>query len=80
MEDYPLAKSTTIEVKIDAARGVERSLKKFKRLCEAFGIAREFRKRKEFKKPSLKMKEKLKAAEKRRTKTIFKSMRNTVKI
>ena len=72
------SKSSSIEVKIDD-RGVERSLKKFKRMCESFGVIREYRKRQEYKKPSVRMKEKTAAAEKRRKKAQFK-MKRTSKI
>ena len=53
----------------------ERSLKKFKRMCESFGVVREYRKRQEYKKPSVKHKEKTEAADKRRKKTAMKSTR-----
>lgn len=61
--------SASIKVKIDDKYGVDRSLKKFKRLCESFGVIREYRKRQEYKKPSIRLKEKLAAADKRRKKT-----------
>ena len=67
--------SASIKVKIDDKYGVDRSLKKFKRMCEAFGVIREYRKRQEYKKPSIRTKEKLAAAEKRRKKTATKSYR-----
>jgi small subunit ribosomal protein S21 len=60
-----------IEISIDDRFGAE--LKKFKRLCDAYGIVKEYRARSEFKKPSVKTKEKLENAEKRRLKTISKS-------
>ena len=53
-------------------RGVERSLRKFKRLCDSYGIVKQYRSRQEYKKPSIKAKEKTEAAEKRRRKTMFK--------
>ena len=53
---------------IDEKLGIERSLKKFKRMCEAFGVVREYRKRQEYKRPSIRLKEKRMAAEKRREK------------
>ncbi len=65
------ATKSSIKVKVDD-RGVERSLKKFKRLCESFGVIREYRKRQEYKKPSIRNKEKTAAAEKRRKKSQFK--------
>jgi small subunit ribosomal protein S21 len=66
---------SSISVMIDERSGLERSLKKFKRMCEAFGVVREYRKRQEYKKPSVKMKEKTEAAEKRRKKTATKYTR-----
>ena len=68
---------SSIEVKIDERFGVDRSLKKFKRLCESYGIIREYRKRQEYKKPSVTKKEKAAAAEKRRKKAQMKAYRNT---
>ena len=60
---------SSIKVIIDGTKhGVEGSLKKFKRLCEAAGILKEYRKRKEFKKPSIRKKEKVEAATKRKAK------------
>jgi small subunit ribosomal protein S21 len=61
-------------------RGVERSLRKFKRMCDTYGIVKMYRARQEYKKPSVKTKEKLEAAEKRRRKTVFKSVRGGSKI
>ena len=66
---------SAITVQIDERSGVERSLKKFKRMCESFGVVREYRKRQEYKKPSVKNKEKIEAADKRRKKTAMKSTR-----
>ena len=39
---------STIVVNIDERSGVERSLKRFKRMCESFGVIREYRKRQEY--------------------------------
>jgi small subunit ribosomal protein S21 len=52
---------------------VERALKKFKRLCDQFGVVKEYRKRQAHQKPSIKAKEKRENAEKRRKKTSTKS-------
>lgn len=71
-----MAKSTNVAVTIDD-RGVERSLKKFKRMCESFGVVKEYRKRQEYKKPSIRLKEKQEAAEKRRKKTVVKFRRGS---
>ena len=70
-------KKPTISIAIDEKFGVERSLKKFKRLCESFGVIKEYRSRQEYKKPSIKLKEKLIAAEKRRKKSVVKFRRNS---
>ena len=62
-------KDYSIKIDIDERIGVERALKKFKRFCESYGVIREYRKRQEYKKPSIRNKEKLAAADKRRKKT-----------
>lgn len=67
----------SIKVVVDDKIGAERSLKKFKRLCESYGVIREYRKRQEYKKPSIRNKEKLAAAEKRRKKTQTKFYRGS---
>jgi small subunit ribosomal protein S21 len=72
--------SENIQVSIRPDDNVERCLKKFKRLCEGYGIAREYRKRKEYKKPSVKAKEKRESAVKRRSKTEGKVTRYVSKI
>ena len=72
-----MAQETSIVVHVDERLGVERSLKKFKRMCESFGVIREYRKRQEYKKPSVRVKEKYEAALKRRKKTNIKVSRTT---
>jgi len=59
---------SNVVVEIDP-KGAERAIRKFKRMCEAFGITKEYRARKEYSKPSVRKKEKLKAAAKRNAKT-----------
>lgn len=60
---------SAIKVLIDHNRGnAEASIKKFKRMCEAAGVLKEYRKRKEYKKPSVRKKEKVDAAQKRKVK------------
>ncbi len=56
---------SAIYVTIDERMHPDRSLKKFKRMCEAFGVVREYRKRQEYRKPSVRLKEKTEAAVKR---------------
>ncbi len=70
-----MGSNTNIKVNIDEKGGIERSLKRFKRMCESFGVIREYRKRQEYKKPSVRLKEKTQAAEKRRKKTAVKGYR-----
>lgn len=68
-------KDSKDKIRIDITDGfaVERALKKFKRLCDAYGIVKEYRAREHYQKPSVKRVEKLEAAEKRRKKTNSKS-------
>lgn len=67
----------SIKIDIDEKIGVERALKKFKRFCESYGVIREYRKRQEYKKPSIRNKEKLAAADKRRKKATVKYSRTS---
>lgn len=60
---------STITITIDDRFPAEKAIKKFKRLCDAYGIVKEYRARSEYKKPSVKQKEKLENADKRRRKT-----------
>jgi small subunit ribosomal protein S21 len=60
---------SSIMVYVDDSYGIEKSLRKFKRLCESYGVVKEYRKRQDYKKPSVKHKEKTEAAQKRRLKT-----------
>jgi small subunit ribosomal protein S21 len=69
----------TIKLNIDERFPIEKALKKFKRLCDAYGIVKEFRDRSEYKKPSVKLKEKLENAEKRRHKTNTRTGRGPAK-
>jgi small subunit ribosomal protein S21 len=74
-------KDSKERIRIDITDGfaVERALKKFKRMCDAYGIVKEYRSREHYEKPSVKNKLKLEAAEKRRKKTNSK-MRGSKKI
>jgi small subunit ribosomal protein S21 len=75
-------KDEKVNIKVTISEGltVDRALKKFKRLCDSYGIVKEYRKREAYTKPSVKMKEKHEAAEKRRKKAMVKSMRFSKKI
>ena len=75
-----MGKVTSIEIKVTERDSVNYVLKKFKRQCEAFGIVREYKKREAYKKPSVKRKEKIESAEKRRLKESRKNNRRHNKI
>lgn len=70
-------KMSTIQITIDDRFPAEKAIKKFKRLCDAYGIVKEYRARSEYKKPSVKQKEKLENADKRRRKTEGRFRRTT---
>jgi len=65
-----MSKHSNVEIKIRDSSGAERALRKFKRLCDLYGISKEYRKRREYQKPSVRKKEKLKSSEKRRNKVV----------
>lgn len=69
-----------VKVTITEGFQADRALKKFKRLCDQFGIVKEYRKRESYQKPSIKAKEKRESAEKRRRKTMVKGSRSRQKI
>ncbi len=60
--------SFEIKVHVDERFGIDKVIKKFKRICDAYGIVKEFKRKVEYKKPSVLAKEKLEAARKRRLK------------
>ena len=61
-------KNATVYIKITEKDSINWVLKRFKRQCESFGVLKEYRKRKAYRKPSERLKEKREAAEKRRKK------------
>lgn len=67
------------EVRATPTLPQEKLIRKFKRLADAFGVTKKYRQLKEFKKPSVKLKEKLAAADKRRKK-LSKRMQDRGKI
>lgn len=75
-------KNSKENIRIDITDGfaAEKALKKFKRMCDAFGIVKEYRAREYYVKPSVKRVEKLEAAEKRRKKSQSKSGKGSRKI
>ena len=73
-------KSENIKVTIGDGFPADKAIKKFKRLCDTYGIIKQYRKREAYQKPSIKAKEKREAAEKRRKKTTGKNFRFRSKI
>lgn len=75
-------KKTGENFKISITEGfpVEKALRKFKRMCDAYGVVKNYRARESYDKPSIRAKEKREAAEKRRRKTMGKNNRNRAKI
>jgi small subunit ribosomal protein S21 len=57
-----------IHLVVDERNPVDKTLKRFKRMCDNYGIVKIYRSKQEYKKPSIKAKEKSEAAEKRRRK------------
>ena len=51
-------KLDNIKIEINEGTMVERALKKFKRLCDSYGIVKEYRKREAYTKPSVRLKKK----------------------
>ncbi len=68
-----------IKLTIDERFPLDKAIKKFKRLCDAYGIVKEYRERSEYKKPSIKLREKTENAVKRRRKTEGRSRRFSTK-
>lgn len=73
-------KSENIKVTISDSFPADKAIKKFKRLCDTYGIIKQYRQREAYQKPSIKAKEKREAAEKRRKKTVVKGSRFRGKI
>lgn len=69
-----------IYLSVDERFGVDKTLRKFKRLCDSYGVVKQYRQRSEYKKPSVKMKEKIEASQKRRRKTSGRTLRSRAKI
>lgn len=78
--DSMTKKPENIRIEISDGIPVEKALKKFKRLCDSYGIVKEYRKREAYLKPSIRLKEKQEAAEKRRKKAEIKAQRYSKKI
>jgi small subunit ribosomal protein S21 len=73
MADRHRDSGENVRLEISDGFAVDKALKKFKRLCDAYGIVKEYRAREYYQKPSIKDREKRENAEKRRRKTMSKS-------
>jgi small subunit ribosomal protein S21 len=62
---YEPVQGRPLEVKVDD-RGVERAIRKLRRLMASEGVLREIKRRRHYEKPSVKGKRKLREAERRR--------------
>ena len=72
--------SENVKVTISDSFPADKAIKKFKRMCDTYGIVKQYRAREAYQKPSVKAKEKREAAEKRRKKTTSKGGRFSQKI
>ncbi len=72
--------SENFKITIGDGFPVEKALRKFKRMCDSYGIVKNYRARESYAKPSEKAKEKRENAEKRRRKTLGKSVLHRQKI
>lgn len=62
---YEPVQGRPLEVRVDE-RGVERAIRKLRRLLASEGVLREIKRRRHYEKPSVKSKRKLREAERRR--------------
>lgn len=62
---YEPVQGRPLEVRVDE-RGVERAIRKLRRLLASEGVLREIKRRRHYEKPSIKSKRKLREAERRR--------------
>lgn len=72
--------SENFKITISEGFPVEKALRKFKRMCDAYGVVKNYRARESYDKPSVRAKEKRENAEKRRRKTIGKARGGRTKI
>ncbi len=80
MSDKKSSSSENFKITISDGFPVEKALRKFKRMCDSYGIIKKYRAREAYMKPSERAKEKRESAEKRRRKTVSKQSRFRQKI
>ena len=75
-----MGRTTTVQIRITDKDNINWALKRFKRQCESYGVLKEYRKRRAYRKPSERLKDKREAAEKRRKKEAGRNRRSSSKI
>lgn len=73
-------KTENFKVTIGEGFPVEKALRKFKRMCDSYGVVKKYRSKEAYQKPSVVSKEKRESAEKRRRKTQNKMRRGRQRI
>lgn len=73
-------KTENFKVTIGEGFPVEKALRKFKRMCDSYGVVKKYRSKEAYQKPSVVAKEKRESAEKRRRKTQNKMRRGRQRI
>lgn len=73
-------KSENFKVTVGEGFPLEKALRKFKRMCDSYGIVKTYRAKEAYSKPSVVEKEKRENAEKRRRKTANKAKRGGKRI
>ena len=73
-------KAENFKIRISDGFPVEKALRRFKRMCDSYGVIRKYKDKEAYQKPSIKEKEKKEAAEKRRRKTVGKMQRYRQKL
>ena len=71
--------SENVKVIVNEKQGVEKAIRYFTKKCNTFGVTKEYRRRKEYQKPSVAKKHKREEAEKRRRKNEKLTNRNRSK-
>lgn len=69
-----------LKIDVNENLPIEKAIKKFKRLCDEYGVVKRFRDLEEYKKPSVRSKEKREAAAKRRMKAQMKLKKTLSKV
>ena len=69
VNEHEPVRGRPLEVKVDE-RGVERAIRKLRRIMASEGVLREIKRRRQYEKPSIREKRKLREAERRRKRRV----------